>query len=84
MCCIDYVKLFDCVEYKKHIAILEELDVEGKELRSTLKLYCDEEVGTRLQRELGDWIEIQKRVRQGCIKSPDWFSLYSKMALNKI
>ena len=38
----------------------------------------------RIKGELGEWICIQKGVRQGCILSPDLFNLYSEEALKTI
>ena len=32
----------------------------------------------RVENELGEWVPIQKGVRQGCVLSPDLLSLYSE------
>ena len=32
----------------------------------------------RVENELGEWVPIQKGVQQGCVFSPDLFSLYSE------
>ena len=38
----------------------------------------------RLHGECGEWVEIQKDVRQGCVLFPNLFNLYSETALSKL
>ena len=38
----------------------------------------------RVENELGEWVPIQKGVRQGCVLSPDLFSLYSEKIMNTV
>ena len=64
--------------------MMEELEIDGKDLRMIRDLYWEQKAAVRLHGELGDWMEIQKGVRQGCIISPDLFNLYSERALSKI
>ena len=84
ICFIDYVKAFDCVKHEELMTLLEELEIDGKDLRMIRNLYWDQKAAIRLHGELGEWIDIQKGVRQGCILSPDLFNLYSENALSKI
>ena len=47
--------------------MMEELNIDGKDLRLIINLYWEQKAAARLHGELGDWMEIQKGVRQGCI-----------------
>ena len=84
ICFIDYVKAFDCVKHEELMKMMEELEIDGKDMRMIKNLYWEQKAAVRLHGELGDWMEIQKGVRQGCILSPDLFNLYSERALSKI
>ena len=41
-------------------------------------LYADQETTVRTGHETTDWLQIGKRVRQGCILSPCLFNLYAE------
>ena len=75
---IDYVKAFDRVKHKKLMEMLEHLEVDGKDLRLLANLYWNQRAAIRTDRELEDWIEIGKEVRQGRVLSPDLFNLYGE------
>ena len=60
--------------------MLEELEINEKDLRMIQNLYWDQKAAIRLHGELGDQIDI----RQGFILSLDLFNLYSEKALSKI
>ena len=81
ICFTDYVKAFDCVKHEE--LMLEELEFDGKDLRIIRNSYWDQKAAIRLHGELGDWIDIQKSLRQGCILIPDFFNLYSEKTLSK-
>ena len=38
----------------------------------------------RVENKLGEWVPIQKGVRQGCVLSPDLFSLYSEKIMSTV
>ena len=38
----------------------------------------------RVVNELGEWVPIQKGVRQGCIFPPDLFSLYNEKIMSTV
>ena len=39
---------------------------------------------TSLDGELSEWTNIKRRVRQGCVISPDLFSLYTELIMRKV
>ena len=84
ICYIDYVKAFDCVKHDKLMELLENVEIDGKDLRLIRNLYYNQKAAIRIQGELGGWVDIQKGVRQGCILSPDFFNIYIEEALWKI
>ena len=84
ICFIDYVKVFDRVKHKKLMEMLEHLEVDGKDLRLPANLYWNQRAAIKTDRELGDWIEIGKGVRQECVLSPDLFNLYGEHAYSGI
>ena len=77
ICFIDYVNAFDCVKHDKLLELIERLGIDGKDLRLIRNLYFDQKAAIRIMGGLGEWVDIQKGVRQGCILSPDLFNLYS-------
>ena len=84
LCFIDYSKAFDKVQHEKLFAILDQLDIDGKTLRWISNLYWEQTAAVRVDDELSEWIEIKRGVRQGCVLSPDLFSLYSEIILRQI
>ena len=78
ICFVDYEKAFDRAKHKKLMEMLEHLEVDGKDLRSLANLYWNQKAAMKPDRELGDWIEIGKGMRQRCVLSPDLFSLYGE------
>ena len=78
------IKAFDYVKHDKLKEFLERLDIDGKDIRLIRNLYYGQKAAIRINGEIGEWVDIQKGVRQGCILSPDLFNLYSEKALRKI
>ena len=72
------------MKHDKLLELIERLGIDGKDLRLIRNLYYDQKAAIRIMGELGEWVDIQKGVRQGCILSPDLFNLYSEEALRKI
>jgi len=84
LCFIDYSKAFDKVQHETLFSILDQLDIDGKTLRWIRNLYWEQTAAVRVDNELSEWMNIKRGVRQGCVLSPDLFSLYSEMILRKI
>jgi len=84
ICFIDYVKAFVCVKHDTLLEIIQGFDIDAKDLRLIRNMYYGQKAAIRIKGELGEWVCIQKDVRQGCIQSPDLFNLYSEKALKTI
>ena len=58
--------------------MLQDLDMDGKDIRCVRNLYWKQSAAIRHQNELGNFASIKRGVRQGCVLSPDLFNLYSE------
>ena len=84
MCFIDYEKAFDKVRHPQLIGILQNLNIDGKDLRLITNLYWSQQAAVNIDNNLTPWIEIKRGVRQGCVMSPDLFSIYGEIILRSI
>ena len=82
ICFIDYVKVFDTVKHQELIYVLEQIGIDEKTIIA--KLYWNQMAAVRVENELGGWVPIQKGVRQGCVLSPDLFSLYIEKIMSTV
>ena len=64
--------------------MLQDLDLDGKDIRLVRNLYWDQSAAIRYQNELGNFASIKRGVRQGCVLSPDLFNLYSENIMRHI
>ena len=81
---IDYSKAFDKVRHENLMQMLKELNIDGKDLRLVRNLYWEQSAAVKIENELGEWKQIRRGVRQGCVMSPDLFNLYSENILRKL
>ena len=77
-CFIDYVKDFDCVDHNKLWKILREMGIPGHLTCLLRNLYAGQEATVRTGHGTTDWVQIRKRVCQGCILSPCLFNFYAE------
>ena len=84
VCFIDYTKAFDKVTHKNLMQILNNLDLNGKDLRLIQDLYWRQQAAIRIDNDFSKYVEIKRGVRQGCILSPDLFSSYSEMIMREV
>ena len=84
ICFIDYEKAFDKVKHGELLRILENLHLDGRDLRLIENLYWNQTAAVRVGEELTEWQEIRRGVRQGCVLSPDLFNIYSEMIMRKL
>ena len=77
-CYIDYAKAFDCVDHNKLWKIPQELGIPDHLTCLLRNLYAGQEATVRTGHGTRDWLQIRKRVCQGCILSPCLFNLYAE------
>lgn len=84
VCFIDYVKAFDKVKHEPLIEMMNELDLDGKDVELIMNLYWDQQAAVRWNDKMSEYVDIRSGVRQGCVMSPDLFSLYSELIMRNI
>ena len=84
MCFIDYEKAFDRVRHTDLIEILQRINLDGKDIRLINNLYWSQMAAVNIDNNLTSWIEIKRGVRQGCVLSPDLFSIYGEIIMRSI
>ena len=77
-CFIDYAKTFDCVAHNKLWKILKEMGIPDYLTCLLRNLCADQETTVRTEHGTTDWLQIGKRVCQGCILSPCLFNLHAE------
>ena len=81
-CFIDYAKAFDCADHNKLWKILKEMGIPDHLTCLLKNLYAGQEATVRTRHGTMDWIQIGKRVHQGCILSPCLFNLNADIIRN--
>ena len=84
ICFVDFEKAFDRIKHDDLMKMLEELKVDGKDLRLIKNLYWKQEAAVRVGNRETRMQEIKRGVRQGCVMSPDFFNLYAEMIMRKL
>ena len=82
---IDYEKAFDKVKHEEIMKDLRTLQVDDKDLRLLRNLYWKQIAAISIDGEVSEqWTAIKRGARQGCVLSPDLFSLYSEIIMRKV
>ena len=63
---------------------LEQIGVDQKDRRLLETLYWEQVAAVSIDGDLSEWINIKRGVRQGCVLSPDLFSLYTELIMRKV
>ena len=84
VCFIDWQKAFDRVNWTKLMQILKRTGIDWRERRLISKLYMDQRVKVRLDREETRSTKTGRGVRQGCCLSPVLFTLYSECLTKEV
>ena len=84
LCFIDYTKAFDKVKHDELIKMLEDINIDRKDLRIIKNIYWNQVAAIKRGNKEGSYEHIKLGVRQGCVLSPDLFSLYSEVIMREI
>ena len=71
-------RAFDTVRRDKLITILQEIGLDGRDIRLIANLYWNQTADIRINNQTSGKISIMRRVRQGCVLSPLLFNLYAE------
>ena len=77
-CFIDYDKAFDSVDHNNLWKILREMGIPDHLTCLLRSLYAGQEATVRTGHGTTDWLQIGKRVCQGCILSSCLFTFYAE------
>lgn len=83
-CFIDYEKAFDRVNHEKMVKTLQDIGLDGKDLKLIINLYWTQKAFIRLEQGMSEPITISRGVRQGCVLSPCLFNLYTEVIFRHI
>ena len=81
MCFVNLEKAFDRV---KHELLIDTLRRIGADVRLLTNLYWEQKAVVKIGDDRSDLIKIERGVRQGCVLSPDLFSLYSQLVMDEL
>ena len=84
LCFIGIEKAFDTVKHEKLVKILESTGIDGKDTRLISNLHWNQKAAVRIENEVTGCIEIKKGIGQGCVLSPNLFSLHSQVVMNAL
>ena len=84
LCFIDYQKAFDTVRHEEMMRMLAQLGIDKKDIRVIRNLYYQQKAAVRVGDELTETVDIKRGVRQGCVMSPDLFTLYGEVIMREI
>ncbi|GFO38972.1 LINE-1 reverse transcriptase [Plakobranchus ocellatus] len=79
LCFIDHTKAFDRVRHDEMITQLKQLIIDEKGLRIIKTMYWEQTAAMPIENKTSTFQDIKRGVRQGCVLSPDLFSLYSEI-----
>ena len=79
VCFIDYAKAFDRVKHENLIDYLQEIGLDGKDIRVITNLYWHQKAAMRVDKDISEYTSIKRGVRQGCVLSPILFNIYTEL-----
>ena len=84
MCFVDFQKAFDTIRHEDLMDMLKEKKIDGKDLRIIKNLYWNQTAKVKIGDNLSKEVEVQRGARQGCVLSPDMFTLYSEEVMSEL
>ena len=84
LCFVYFSKAFDTVKYEKFIQMLQDINIDGKDLQLIKNVYWQQTAAIKINNNISGYQKIKKGVRLGCVLSPELFSLYSEITLSTV
>ena len=84
MCFVNFEKALDTVKHGLLVETLKRYRVNRSDIRIIAKLCWQQKAVVTVKDEKSGWVNIEKGVRQGCVLSPDLFSLYSQRVMEEL
>ena len=84
MCFVDSEKAFDMVRHDVLMERLRALGIEVTDIRLIVNFYWGQRAMANAGDDKSEWVKIERGVRQGCVLSPDLFSLYSQVFMDEM
>ena len=81
---IDYEKAFDRLKHIEIMKDVQEMGIDGKDIRVLKNLYWEQMAAISIDGEISEWTYIKRGVRHRCFISPDLFSLYAEIIMRKV
>ena len=66
------------------MSIIDSLNIDGKDLSIVRNIYWEQTAAMRIGNDLSAFQDIKRGVRQGCVLSPDLFSIYSEIIMRAL
>ena len=83
-CFMDYTKAFDSVEHQQLWTVMREMGFPKRIVSLIEALYSEQQSAVRTDSGTTDWFSVSKGVRQGCIMSPQLFSVYTESIMREV
>ena len=81
---MDYTKAFDSVENQQLWTVMREMGFPKRIVLLIEELYSEQQSAVRIDSGTTDWFSVSKGVRQGCIMSPQLFSVYTESIMREV
>ena len=83
-CYVDYTKAFDSVEHQQLWTVMREMGFPTRIVSLIEALFSEQQSAVRTDSGTTDWFSVSKGVRQGCIMSPQLFSVYTESIMREV
>ena len=84
MCFVNFEKAFDMVRHEVLVERLRGLGIDVADLMLITNLHWGQRAVLKVGDDKSEWVNIKRGLRQGCVLSPDLFSLYSQAVMNEL